>query len=91
MDILQIDVSYYFIHLLDVFRCKTFYICVRYNHDKDNLIGAYLRDLNFILLHRLAYEMGNQKLYDLKKFILIRRSQLVNEIEIIKFRCKLLL
>ena len=60
---------------------------MRYNHDKDNLIGTYLRDLNFILLRRLAYEMVNQKLCAIKKFILIRRSQLLTEIEIIKFRC----
>ena len=60
---------------------------MRYNHDKDNLIGTYLRDLNFILLRRLAYEIGNQKLCATKKFILIRRSQLLTEIEIIKFRC----
>lgn len=60
---------------------------MRYNHDKDNLIGTYLRDLNFILLRRLAYEIVNQKLCAIKKFILIRRSQLLTEIEIIKFRC----
>ena len=60
---------------------------MRYNHDKDNLIGTYLRDLNFILLRRLAYEIVNQKLCAIKKFILTRRSQLLTEIEIIKFRC----
>ena len=60
---------------------------MRYNHDKDNLIGTYLRDLNFILLRRLAYEIVNQKLCAIKKFILSRRSQLLTEIEIIKFRC----
>ena len=60
---------------------------MRYNHDKDNLIGTYLRDLNFILLCCLAYEIVNQKLCAIKKFILIRRSQLLTEIEIIKFRC----
>ena len=60
---------------------------MRYNHDKDNLIGTYLRDLNFISLRRLAYEIVNQKLCAIKKFILTRRSQLLTEIEIIKFRC----
>ena len=60
---------------------------MRYNHDKDNLIGTYLCDLNFISLRRLAYEIVNQKLCAIKKFILIRRSQLLTEIEIIKFRC----
>ena len=60
---------------------------MRYNHDKDNLIGTCLRDINLILLRRLAYEIVNQKLYDIRKFILIRRSQLSNEIEIIKFWC----
>ena len=60
---------------------------MRYNHDKDNLIGTYLCDLNFISLRRLAYEMVNHKLYAIEKFILIRRSQLLNEIEIIKFQC----
>ena len=60
---------------------------MRYNHDKDNLIGTYLCDLNFILLRRLAYEIVNQKLCVIKKFILIRLSQLLTEIEIIKFRC----
>ena len=60
---------------------------MRYIHDKDNLIGTYLRDLNFISLRRLAYEIVNQKLCAIKKFIIIRRSQLLTEIEIIKFRC----
>ena len=41
---------------------------MRYNHDKDNLVGTYLRDINFILLRRLAYEIVNQKLYDIRKF-----------------------
>ena len=48
---------------------------MRYNHDKDNLIGTYVCDLSLILSRRLAYEMVNHKLYVIEKFILIRRSQ----------------